>query len=226
MLVGAEISSSKLIFNQNTHQNGLVFQKDVICFDEVNKGHSAFLEVVPKLQQIMAFGRVERYDMEAMTDVSLVFQGNIKFTVRSGKTVPQRDDFLEHELPVLMYDCAFLDRIHLFIHGWEFPVYDPEMINTNFGLISNYMGQILHKLRREDTSSLIRSRVKFFRVDPIGAQKPVTARDFAALNDVISGYIKLIYPHKKITDEEIEEIAQIVVHLRQNVIDSDGTHRT
>ena len=76
---------SKLIFNQNTHQNGLVFQKDVICFDEVNKGHSAFLEVVPKLQQIMASGRVERYDMEVMTDVSLVFQGNIKFTVRSGK---------------------------------------------------------------------------------------------------------------------------------------------
>ena len=102
----------------------MVFQKDVICFDEVNKGHSAFLEIVPKLQQIMASGRVERYDMEAMTDVSLVFQGNIKFTVRSGKTVPQRDDFLEHELPVSMYDCAFLDRIHLFIHGWEFPVFD------------------------------------------------------------------------------------------------------
>ena len=34
-----------------------------------------------------------------------------------------------------------------------------------------------------------------------------------------TGYIKLIYPDKKITDEEIEEITQIVVHLRQNVID-------
>ena len=56
----------------------------------------------------------------------------------------------------------------------------PEMINTNFGLISNYFGQILHKLRREDFSSIIRSRVKFFRVDSNWGIKPVTARDFAA----------------------------------------------
>ena len=118
-----------------------------------------------------------------------------------------------------MYDCAFLDRIQLFFHGWEFPVFDAEMINGNFGLISNYFGQILHKLRWEDFSGIIRNRVKFFRVDVPSMHKPVSTRDLKALSYALTGYVKLIYPDKEVTHAELQEITQIVVHLRQNVID-------
>ncbi|MGV9173495.1 MAG: BREX system Lon protease-like protein BrxL [Promethearchaeia archaeon] len=218
MLVGGEITPAKLIYNQNTKRNGIVFKKDVICFDEINKNNARIKEIVPKLQQIMASNRVERGNFEAMTDVSIVTQGNIDFKLKEDKAEPKEEEFLR-VLPNYMYDSAFLDRIHIFIHGWKFPRISDSHINKHLGLISNYFGQILHKLRWKNVSHLINNKVEFYKIDSHGNKKGISIRDKTALLNTISGLIKLIFPDKKITDDEWKEIVDFGIELRQNMID-------
>jgi ATP-dependent Lon protease len=218
MLLGGEITMPNLVFNKTTKQIGLVFTKDVLCFDEINKENAKINNLIPKLQQIMASNRVERGELEAMTDVSLVFQGNIDFTYKNGMKVPRDDDHLK-VLPKDMYHTAFLDRIHMFIHGWELPRISNQHINHNLGLISNYFSEILHKMRKDDFSYLIDNKIEFFRYDKNKNKFPISIRDKIALLHIISGYIKLLYPDKVLVENEWIEIIELAIFLRQNIID-------
>jgi ATP-dependent Lon protease len=217
ILVGGEISPAKLIYNQSLKTIGIIFKKDIICFDEINKDNTKLRKVIPKLQQVMASNQIERGDLEARTEASLVFQGNIDFILKDD-IKPKREKFLK-VLPKDMYDSAFLDRIHIFIHGWKIPRFSDVHINWNLGLIGNYFGQILHKFRREHVSFLIDEKVGFYKIDRNGNKRGLSIRDKKALYNTISGLIKLIYPHKKITDNEWEEIIELAIELRQNIID-------
>jgi len=217
ILLGGEITPAKLIYDQNRKRIGIVFKKDVVCFDEINKDKGSINTLIPKLQQMMASNRVERGDLEAITEASLVFQGNIDFKLRGNKRVPKEDDYLKI-LPKGMYDSAFLDRIHIFLHGWEFERISSDALNKNLGLISNYFGQILHKLRRESVSYLIDEKMEFFKLDLKDEKKGISIRDKTALNVIISGLIKLIFPDKQIKDDEWKEIGDFAIELRQNVI--------
>lgn len=217
MLLGGDITPARLIYNQNTRQNGLVFTKDVLCFDEINKSSPNLVAIIPKLQQIMASDKVERGDLEAKTEVSLVFQGNIDFKLEDGKIVPKEEDYLKI-LPSKMHDSAFLDRIHLFIHGWNIPRISDCHINYQLGLISNHLAEIFHKLRRESFLQLIDDKIEFFKIDINDDKKPISIRDKKALYVILSGFIKLLYPHQKITDSEWIEILELAIELRQNVI--------
>jgi len=218
ILEGGEITLAKLIYNQNTRRNGVIFYKDVICFDEIDKSNPRLKELLPKLQQIMASNRVERGEMEAITDVSLVFQGNIEFDIKDGKIKPKHGEILR-SIPNYLYNAAFLDRIHLFIHGWDLPRYSSDHINKHLGLIFNYFGQILHRLREMEVSTLIEKKIEFYITNFEGKQKTISLRDKVALYNTISGLIKLIFPHKRISKQEWKEIVEFAIELRQNVID-------
>lgn len=217
VLLGGEISPAKLIYDQISRRIGLVFKKDVLCFDEINKKNTRLNDIIPKLQQIMASNRVERGELEAMTQVSIVFQGNIDFQLKENEARPKEEDYLKI-LPKDMYNSAFLDRIHLFIHGWEFPRIAEDHLNENLGLISNYFGQILHKLRKEHVSYLIDEEIEFYKIDREGNKKGISIRDKNALYHIISGLIKLIFPNKIIIKNEWIEIVDFAIKLRQNVI--------
>ncbi|MGQ4876755.1 MAG: BREX system Lon protease-like protein BrxL, partial [Promethearchaeia archaeon] len=218
MLLGGDISPARLIYNQVTRQNGLVFTKDVLCFDEINKSSPNLVSIIPKLQQIMASDKVERGDLEAKTEVSLVFQGNIDFELKDNKIVPKENNFLKI-LPDNMYDSAFLDRIHLFIYGWKIPRILEKHINYHLGLISNHLAEIFHKLRRENVSQLIDEKIEFYKLNLNNEQKPLSIRDKKALYIILSGFIKLLFPHKKIKDSEWRQLTELAIKLRQNVID-------
>ncbi|MBD3216330.1 MAG: BREX system Lon protease-like protein BrxL, partial [Candidatus Lokiarchaeota archaeon] len=217
ILVGGEITPAKMIYNQNTKQIGIIFKKDIICFDEINKNNTKLKKIIPKLQQVMASNQIERGDMEARTEASLVFQGNIDFIYKDNKSQPKEKKFLKI-LPKDMYDSAFLDRIHLFIHGWEIPRISDVHVNKNLGLIGNYFGQILHKFRREHVSFLIDQKVNFYKIDHKGNKRGLSLRDKKALYNTICGLIKLIYPHKEIEDNEWREMIELAIELRQNII--------
>jgi ATP-dependent Lon protease len=216
MLLGGEITGAKLIYNKSTRKNGFVFTKDTLCFDEINKHHGKVNSLLAKMQQIMASNRVERGDLDAMTDVSLVFQGNIEFKNLNGKIVPKYQNFLQ-VLPPGMQDTAFLDRIHIFLHGWDFPIFSPDFLNNNLGLISNYFGKILHKLRRQEMTTVFSSKIKFFRTIN-GQRKSISSRDKNALDHIISGFLKLVYPDKMVIEIELSEIVDYAIQFRQNII--------
>jgi len=218
VLLGGEITPAKLIYDQNRRRIGIIFKKDVVCFDEINKTNLNLIKLLPKIQQIMASNRVERGELEAMTEASLVFQGNIDFILKNNRAQPKEEDYLKI-LPKGMNDSAFLDRIHIFLHGWDFPRLLNEHINRNLGLISNYFGQILHKLRRESVTHLIDEKIELYKIDRNGDKKGISIRDKSAIYNTISGFIKLVFPHKVITDDEWKELTEFAIKLRQNVID-------
>jgi hypothetical protein len=217
ILLGGEISLAKLIYDQTTRRIGMVFKKDVLCFDEINKANPQLNVLIPKFQQIMASNRVERGDLEAITRVSLVFQGNIDFILEKNRIQPKEQEYLKI-LPKDMYNSAFLDRIHVFIHGWDLPKLGDNNLNKHLGLISNYFGQIMHKLRNENVSYLIDQTIEFYKIDYEGNQNGISIRDKEALLHSLSGLIKLIFPNKIITKDEWREIVEFAITLRQNVL--------
>ncbi|WP_457557916.1 BREX system Lon protease-like protein BrxL [Candidatus Harpocratesius sp.] len=214
MLLGGDITPAKLIYNKSTKQNGFVFQRDVLVFDEINKQNKNISSIVSSLQQIMASNRVERGELDATTDVSLVFQGN---PMKKGITIESRENALK-VLPKDFQDCAFLDRIHRYIHGWDFSIFQPKFLNRHLGLTLSYFSNILHRLRKENYTFLINSNLDFFSLDSDNQKSFISNRDLQAIRSTISGYIKIIYPHARITPEEWQEIAELAVELRQNVI--------
>ncbi|MBD3185931.1 BREX system Lon protease-like protein BrxL [Candidatus Bathyarchaeota archaeon] len=218
-ILGGDITMARFIYNQSTRHNGVIFNYDMICFDEINKPKSNLTTLIPKLQQIMASNRVERGELDAQTDVSLVFQGNIDFIKGpSGNPKPKYVDHFK-DIPKGMKDPAFLDRIHGYIQGWDLPAVADNHLNHKLGLISNYFGEILHKLRGEDFTNFIDSTVSFFKLDPSGSKKAISLRDSISVKHLISGFLKLLHPHKKLTRDEWNEITTIAITLRQNVLD-------
>jgi len=215
MVLGGEVSLAKLIYHSTTRENGLVFKKDLLCFDEINKGHRNFRDLIPKLQQIMASNRVERGDLDAITDVSLIFQGNYE---KEDKTISSNENDYLSILPSDMNDTAFLDRVHIYIHGWQFRRYSEDHLNKNLGLINNYFGEVLHKSRARDVSDLIEKTVEFHKIVKDDYKTSISLRDKSALLHTLGGYIKLIYPDKHLEKEEWKEIIDLAIELRENVI--------
>jgi ATP-dependent Lon protease len=218
VFLGQDISEAVLIYNEQNKQLGIIFNKDLICFDEVDKGKSSFRHIIPKLQQIMASNSVERGEFQAMTDISIVFQGNILFRESSGQREPTYSNFIEQHLPKEMQDVSFLDRIHLFIRGWELPTFSTDLKNKDIGLVYNYLGHIFHKFRKENVYDSIRERFQFFKRTSDNREVALSARDNTALRHIISGYVKLIFPDLQISDEELKMILKYAIKLRQNVI--------
>nr|MDO8119477.1 BREX system Lon protease-like protein BrxL [Candidatus Sigynarchaeota archaeon] len=219
VVLGGDITLAKLVYNLTTRENGIIFNYDVVCFDEINKPKSSMDDLVPKLQQIMASNKIERGDMYTTTDVSLVFQGNVFGLEQSGnKTVPRSAVTLK-DIPRSMQDAAFLDRVHAYIHGWKFPRLAEGNINMKLGIISNYFSEIMHKLRNLDYSDIVQKNYHFFKINKDGTQEPISLRDYVAVKKTIAGFLKLLYPNKKVNLAEMQEIGTIAVELRQNAID-------
>ncbi|MHA1758714.1 MAG: BREX system Lon protease-like protein BrxL [Promethearchaeota archaeon] len=217
VVLGGDVSLASLIYNRATRENGIIFKNDVICFDEVNKIRGNKRDIISKLQQIMASGHIERGELNTMTDISFVFQGNLDTTEENGKIVPRLDDHFV-SLPADMKDSAFLDRFHAYLHGWEFERVQENHVNRNLGLISNYFAELLHKLRKKNYRFEIERKFKLFSMDSEGNRRGISLRDKNAIYRIVSGLIKLIYPHALIEDIEWKEIIEIAIELRQNII--------
>ncbi|MHA1679506.1 MAG: BREX system Lon protease-like protein BrxL [Promethearchaeota archaeon] len=217
LVLGGDVTPARLIFNQNTKENGILFKYDVVCFDEINKSNKSVIkELVPKLQQVMASGNIERGDMDASTTVSLVYQGNPKD--KNGNILHGKGVFSLGILPEPMRDTPFLDRINGYIHGWEFDAVSDKIENLKLGLLSSYFYEIMHLLRRKTYSTLIRKHVEFTRVMSSGEKRGMAMRDLRSVKKLLSGFIKLVYPHGELTDVEWEEAATLVINLRQSVL--------
>ena len=219
IILAGDITPAKLIYNQSSKENGCLFNNDLICFDEMNKCVRRFFPIIPKLHQVMASNRIERGDMEAITDVSLVFQGNVfGYDLKDGKRIPKNVNYLE-VLPEDMRTTAFFDRIYIFIHGWELPTLSDDLLNQHLGLISNYFSQVLHKLRKEDVSYLIDENIEFYSLDNEKKRKGISIRDGKALFHTISGLIKLVFPDYKLNDRDWTEITDLAIELRTNILE-------
>lgn len=208
LISGGEVSAAKLFVNNSRkHDIGLVGYWDNIAFDEFagssKKVDKALVDIMKGYMANKSFSRgVETLTAEA----SMTFIGNTKHNV----PYMLKHSNLFEELPPQYLDSAFLDRIHFYLPGWEVDVTRPELFTTNYGFVVDYYSEALKCLRNYDFSNEYKNEFTLGNI---------SERDRAGVMKTFSGLMKIIYPDKKASCQEIEELLKFAMEGRKRVKD-------
>ncbi|WP_338833340.1 hypothetical protein MHLNE_22920 [Moorella humiferrea] len=209
LISGGKATVAKMFVNNATGQRGLVCHYDVVCFDEVSGISFDQKDGVNIMKGYMASGEFSRGKESIRASGSIVMLGNFDVDVQQ----QQRIGHLFSPLPPEMRDdTAFMDRIHAYVPGWEFPKLNPNIhLTDHFGLVSDFLSECWHKLRDGSRVSVLQGRVNWG-----GA---LSGRDIEAVNKTVSGLIKLLFPDPEmpIPDDELEKIVRIALESRRRV---------
>lgn len=209
LISGGKATVAKMFVNNASGQRGLVCQYDVVCFDEVSGISFDQKDGVNILKGYMESGEFSRGKESIRAEGSLVMVGNLDADVEH----QQRVAHLLSPLPQEMRDdTAFMDRLHAYVPGWDFPKLNPNVhFTSHFGLVSDFISECWSRLRIGSRVQVLQGRVHFG-----GA---LSGRDLTAVNKTISGLIKLLYPdpNMPIPDEELEPIIRIALEARRRV---------
>jgi ATP-dependent Lon protease len=194
---------------------GVIGVKDVVVFDEVareGEGEPKFdEEAIDTLKMFMQSGQYTRDNLEYTSQCSIVLGGNI------GSDTERRtpgDDYrrLFEPLPAeLIYDTAFLDRIHAYLPGWEITKIAAENYATGYGFIQDYLAEIFRFLRRRNFQTHVTAHV---------VCDGWTGRNQDAVQKTAAGLLKLMYPHRTPEDIESDELIfciDLAVEMRRRV---------
>ena len=205
IISGGRVSPAVLFYNIATRTLGEIGIKDCIVFDEVSKiGFANADEMMGKLKDFMESGHFERGPKKATSLCSLVFMGNIDV-----KGFVPVEDFT-YVLPEFMRDSAFIDRISGLVPGWELPkIKKPEIhLSQNYGFSTDYFSELLHELRRRDFQTELTRKISL---------ENVTIRDYRGIFKLLSGMIKVLFPHRKFSDDELRKVLNLCIEYRQSI---------
>ena len=209
LVSGGKTTVAKLFVNLANGQRGLVCLYDIVCFDEISGISFDQKDGVNIMKGYMASGEFSRGKESIRADGSIVMVGNLDVDVKH----QQRIAHLFSPLPPEMReDTAFMDRIHAYLPGWDFPKVNPnEHLTDHFGLVSDFLAECWNRLRTGSRVSALQGRVNWG-----GA---LSGRDIEAVNKTTSGLIKLLFPSTdmEIPDAELERIARIALESRRRV---------
>jgi ATP-dependent Lon protease len=209
LISGGKASVAKMFVNNATGQKGLVCQYDVVCFDEVAGVSFDQKDGVNIMKGYMASGQFSRGKENIRADGGIVMVGNFDVDVDQ----QQRIGHLLSPLPPEMRgDTAFMDRLHAFAPGWDFPKLNPnEHLTDHFGLVSDFLSECWSHLR-----SSSRATVMYDRVHLGGA---LSGRDIEAVNKTVSGLTKLLFPDPEmpVPDDDLEWMVRIALESRRRV---------
>ncbi len=209
LISGGKATVAKMFVNMATGQRGLVCQYDVVCFDEVSGISFDQKDGVNIMKGYMASGQFSRGKENIRADGSIVMLGNLDVDVQQ----QQRIGHLLSPLPPEMRnDTAFMDRLHAYAPGWDFPkVKVDEHLTDHFGLVSDFLSECWNKLRAGTRVNLLQGRLYWG-----GA---LSGRDIEAVNKTISGLLKLLYPDPSmaVPDEDLEWMARLALESRRRV---------
>jgi ATP-dependent Lon protease len=209
LISGGKATVAKMFVNNSNGQKGLVCHYDVVCFDEVSGISFDQKDGVNIMKGYMASGEFSRGKESIRAFGGIVMLGNLDVDVQQ----QQRIGHLLSPLPTEMRnDTAFMDRIHSYCPGWEFPKLNPHMHFTDhFGLVSDFISECWSKLRNVNRLSVLQGRVNWG-----GA---LSGRDIEAANKTVNGLIKLIFPDPEISipDQELEIIIRIALEARRRI---------
>ena len=208
LISGGKATVAKMFVNNANGQRGLVCHYDVVCFDEISGISFDKKDGVNIMKGYMASGEFSRGKESIRAFGGIVMVGNFEVDVEQ----QQRIGHLLSPLPVEMRnDTAFMDRIHAYVPGWDFPKLNPENLTNHFGLVSDFLSECWNKLRSGSRLPVLQGRVNWG-----GA---LSGRDIEAVNKTVSGLIKLIFPDPDMTipEEELETIVRIALEARRRV---------
>jgi ATP-dependent Lon protease len=209
LISGGKATVAKMFVNMASGQRGLVCQYDVVCFDEVSGISFDQKDGVNIMKGYMASGQFSRGKENIRADGSIVMLGNLDVDVQQ----QQRIGHLLSPLPPEMRnDTAFMDRLHAYAPGWDFPKLKvDEHLTDHFGLVSDFLSECWNKLRTGTRVNALQGRLYWG-----GA---LSGRDIEAVNKTISGLLKLLYPDPSmaVPDEDLEWMARLALESRRRV---------
>ncbi len=206
LISGGEVTLAKLFVNNSTNKIGLVGYWDVVAFDEfAGRMKQVDKTLVDVMKNYMANRSFSRGTEQLTADASIVFVGNTSKSV----SYMLKHESLFMDLPGKYLDSAFVDRLHFYIPGWEVAIIRNEMFTPSYGFIVDYLAQVLKLQRSLDYSDAYR---KYFELD-----ETLSVRDKLGINKTFSGLMKIIYPHREATKEELEKLLTFSMEGRRRI---------
>ena len=209
LISGGKATVAKMFVNNATGQRGLVCQYDVVCFDEISGVSFDQKDGVNILKGYMESGEFSRGKESIRAEGGVVMVGNLDVEVQH----QQRVGHLLSPLSADMRDdTAFMDRIHAYVPGWDFPKLNPnDHFTDHFGLVSDFLSECWSRLRTGSRVPALQGRVNYG-----GA---LSGRDITAVNKTVSGLLKLLYPDPamEVPDDELEALVRIALEARRRV---------
>jgi len=207
LISGGKATVAKMFVNNASGQRGLVCHYDVVCFDEISGVSFDQKDCVNIMKGYMASGEFSRGKDSIRAEGGIVMVGNFDVDVQQ----QQRVGHLLSPLPPEMRDdTAFMDRIHSYVPGWDFPKLNPnEHLTNHFGLVSDFLSECWTRLRAGSRISLLQGRAH------LGGA--LNGRDIEAVNKTVSGLLKLLFPDPKmpVSDEALEVIVRLALESRR-----------
>ena len=210
LVSGGDVSKASLFVNNNGNKIGLVGYWDVVCLDEFENesgGKRVDSDLVKIMQNYMANQSFNRGKESYQATASIAFVGNTKHTV----PYMLKNSHLFESIPDGYIKGAFLDRMHMYIPGWEVKILKESVFSSEYVFIVDYLAEILRDLRKSDYSGMIEEIVEF--------DGSLSKRDKLAIRKSFSGLMKIIYPDKKASTEELLEVLDFAVEGRRRVKD-------
>lgn len=206
LVSGGQTTVANLFYNMSNRTVGLVGMWDCVAFDEVAGIKFKDQDGVQIMKDYMASGSFSRGKEEKAALASMVFVGNINQSVE----VLLKTSHLFEPFPEAMSsDSAFFDRMHCYIPGWEIPKYRPEYFTNEYGLISDYLSELMRDLRKISYADAFD---KYFKLG-----NNLNQRDVIAVRKMVSGLIKIVYPHGEFNKEDVKEILRLALESRRRV---------
>ena len=189
LVSGGDVTSARLFVKMSGNKEilGLVGYWDVVAWDEFEqqKGRNVDAVLIDTMQNYLA---------------------NKSFNRGKGT-----HSHLFESIPTAFIKGAFLDRIHLYNPGWEIKMLKKDSFSKGYGLITDYIAAILHELRNNDLTGLLKEYAKF--------DGSLSERDHLAIRKTFSGMVKLLYPDGKMTGKEACELIDFAAECRKRVKD-------
>ena len=156
LISGGKATVARMFVNNANGQRGLVCQYDVVCFDEISGVSFDQKDGVNIMKGYMESGEFSRGKESIRADGGIVMVGNFDVDVQH----QQRVGHLFGPLPPEMRDdTAFMDRIHAYLPGWDFPKMQAELLTDHFGLVSDFLSECWNQLRRRAGRTVLQGRI-------------------------------------------------------------------
>jgi ATP-dependent Lon protease len=208
LVSGGKATVAKMFVNMGSGERGLVCKYDAVCFDEVSGISFDQKDGVNILKGYMESGEFSRGKESIRADGGVVMVGNFDVDVEH----QQRVGHLFGPLPKEMRDdTAFMDRIHAFVPGWDFPKLSKSNFTSHFGLVSDFLSECWTRLRDISRISSVAPRIDYGNA--------LNGRDTTAVNKTLNGLIKLMQPNPEVpvSDELLEWALKISLEYRRRV---------
>ena len=207
LISGGQGSVAQLFVNNTSGRVGAVGLWDAICFDESTDKLFKDRDAIPLMKDYMESGSFSRAKGgEISGSASIILNGNINQPV---ETVLQTSHLFSPLSEEVNHDTAFLDRINLFLPGWEITKFSPQNFTHHFGFSTDFFSEVLKSQRK---TTYYDALDKYFS---LGSH--LKQRDSKSVRRIISGFIKLLHPNGEYSKEDIREYLIIAMEMRRRV---------